>query len=50
MLLLDAISFDPLASAYLPHNIPWSNHGMYFPEAQFTAPATLTNITARDEL
>jgi len=35
LLLLDAVSFTPLARAYLPHNIPWSNHGMHFPEANF---------------
>jgi len=35
LLLLDASTFQPLDRAYLPHNIPWSAHGMYFPEAQF---------------
>ena len=33
LLLLDAKSFTPINHAYLPHNIPWSAHGMYFPEA-----------------
>ena len=42
LLLLDAQSFQPLDRAYLPHNIPWSAHGMHFPEAKFpssTSPA-----------
>ena len=33
ILLLDAATFTPLNKAYLPHNIPWSAHGMHFPEA-----------------
>jgi carotenoid cleavage dioxygenase-like enzyme len=33
LLLLDAVSMEPLARAYLPHNIPWSAHGLHFPEA-----------------
>jgi carotenoid cleavage dioxygenase-like enzyme len=37
LLLLDAASFQPIDRAYLPHNIPWSAHGMHFPEAQFPA-------------
>ena len=32
LLLLDAATFLPINKAYLPHNIPWSAHGMYFPE------------------
>ena len=35
LLLLDADTFAPLNTAYLPHNIPWSAHGMHFPEAKF---------------
>merc|ERR1719427_1941514 len=35
LLLLDAKTFTPINQAYLPHNIPWSAHGMYFPEANF---------------
>jgi len=35
LLLLDAKTMTPLNKAYLPHNIPWSAHGIYFPEAQF---------------
>merc|ERR1711936_234787 len=34
LLVLDAATFKPLNKAYLPHNIPFSFHGMYFPEAQ----------------
>merc|ERR1711915_937849 len=35
LLLLDAKSFTPINHSYLPHNIPWSAHGMFFPEATF---------------
>ena len=35
LLVLDAASFTPINTAYLPHNIPWSAHGMHFPEATF---------------
>jgi len=34
-LVLDAVSFTPINRAYLQHNIPWSAHGLYFPEANF---------------
>ena len=27
ILLMDAITFSPLNTAYLPHAIPWSAHG-----------------------
>jgi len=37
LLLLDAKTFTLLNKAYLPHNIPWSAHGMHFPEANFHA-------------
>jgi beta,beta-carotene 9',10'-dioxygenase len=33
LLLLDARSLEQIARAYLPHNIPWSAHGLHFPEA-----------------
>ena len=33
LLLLDATTFRPMNKAYLPHHIPWSAHGMHFPEA-----------------
>ena len=35
MMLLDAKTLEVVATAYLPHNIPWSAHGYHFPEAQF---------------
>ena len=38
LLLLDATTFRPMNKAYLPHHIPWSAHGMYFPEANFKMP------------
>ena len=36
LLLIDALSFTEINRAYLPHNIPWSLHGMHFPEAKWT--------------
>jgi carotenoid cleavage dioxygenase-like enzyme len=33
--VIDAATFTPINKAYLPHNIPWSAHGLHFPEAQF---------------
>ena len=36
LLLLDAISLKAIDRAYLPHIVPWSAHGMHFPEAKFT--------------
>lgn len=35
LLLLDAVSLETVAISYLPQNVPWSAHGMHFPEAQF---------------
>jgi len=35
LLILDAKTFQTVNKAYLPHNIPWSAHGMHFPEANF---------------
>lgn len=35
LLIFDAKTFQEINRAYLPHNIPWSAHGMYFPEAKF---------------
>ena len=37
LLLLDARTLTTLARAYLPMNLPWSAHGMHFPEATFAA-------------
>jgi len=37
LLILDAQNFQQINKAYLPHNIPWSAHGMHFPEANFHA-------------
>ena len=33
LLLLNATTFTPINHSFLPHNIPWSAHGMHFPEA-----------------
>ena len=35
LLVLDAQSFTTIDKAYLPHNIPWSAHGIHFPEANW---------------
>lgn len=35
LMVFDAKTFTPINKAWLPHNIPYSFHGMYFPEAQF---------------
>jgi carotenoid cleavage dioxygenase-like enzyme len=34
LLLMDAATLAPIDRAFLPHNIPWSAHGMHFPEAK----------------
>ena len=34
LLVLDAKTFKPINKAWLPHAIPHSFHGIYFPEAQ----------------
>lgn len=36
LLLIDATTFLPINTAFLPHNIPWSAHGMHFPEATWS--------------
>ena len=36
LMILDAGSFTILDKSYLPQNIPWSAHGMHFPEAKWT--------------
>ena len=50
LLLLDARTFTPLNTAYLPHNIPWSAHGMHFPEANFPAAGGATRSQKHEEL
>ena len=35
-MVIDALTFIEIDRAYLPHNIPWSAHGMHFPEAKWT--------------
>ena len=34
--IFDALTFTEIDRAYLPHNIPWSAHGMHFPEATWS--------------
>ena len=48
LLLMDALTFQPINTAYLPHNIPWSAHGMHFPEANFNPGSDKTNFLRRD--
>ena len=36
LLILDGLTFTEIDRSYLPHNIPWSAHGMHFPEAKWT--------------
>ena len=56
LLLLDAVSLAPVARSYLPHNIPWSAHGLHFPEAawppqQRSSPSSATFFSgSKDEL
>ena len=35
LLLLDGFSLETVAITYLPYNVPWTAHGMHFPEAQY---------------
>ena len=35
-LIIDALSFTVIDKAWLPQIIPWSAHGMHFPEAKWT--------------
>ena len=35
-MVIDAITFTEIDRAYLPQVIPWSAHGMHFPEAKWT--------------
>jgi len=51
LLLLDARTFTPINHAFLPHNIPWSAHGLHFPEATWeTARGSQPGGHSRDEL
>ena len=50
LLLLDARTFTPMNTAYLPHNIPWSAHGMHFPEATLHNTGSHDKTTLNDEL
>lgn len=35
IMLMDAVTLEPIATSYLPRRVPWSAHGYLFPEAQF---------------
>ena len=50
LLILDAKTFTPINTAFLPHNIPWSAHGMHFPEANFPVQAVNKKKQERLEL
>ena len=43
LMFMDAKTFNPINQAYLPHNIPWSAHGMYFPEANHHNTVSVNN-------
>ena len=43
--VIDAVSFEILDKAWLPHFIPWSAHGMYFPEAKWTLQGWNQNLS-----
>jgi len=47
LLILDAKTLQPVNKAYLPHNIPWSAHGMHFPEANFEIGKEQINIKTK---
>ena len=49
-LVLDAATFTPINTAYLPHHIPWSAHGMHFPEANFPAGGGARRVQQHEEL
>jgi len=50
LLLLDARTLSPVARSYLPMNLPWSAHGMHFPEATMAALNHEAPKTNKDEL
>ena len=35
-LVIDSQTFTMIDRAWLPYDIPWSMHGMHFPEAKWT--------------
>lgn len=39
LLLINATTFIPMNKAFLPHHIPWSAHGMHFPETGSPSPS-----------
>ena len=43
LVLIDALTFSVIDRAWLPHNIPWSAHGMHFPEAKWTLREDIVN-------
>ena len=49
-LVLDAATFAPINTAYLPHHIPWSAHGMHFREANFPAAGEARRVQQHEEL
>ena len=50
LLILDAKTFTPINHSYLPHHIPWSAHGMYFPEATLDKLNDKVTEKPKDEL
>ena len=41
--VIDALSFEIIDKAWMPHDIPWSAHGMHFPEAKWTLREDIVN-------
>ena len=35
LMFLDGVTLETIGISYLPVNVPWSAHGMHFPEAQY---------------
>ena len=50
LLLINATTFTPMNKAFLPHNIPWSAHGMHFPETGAPLAANKKRKQTKEEL
>ena len=50
LLIINATTFTPMNKAFLPHHIPWSAHGMHFPETGLPLPTNKKNQQRKEEL
>jgi len=50
LLIIDAATFTPVNKAYLQHHIPWSAHGLWFPEALSPLAKEKKKKTKKEEL